>query len=156
MRLVSLIGLLGTILVALQAHAAFWGLLGDSVENVTARDGVIAIDASTLVKTASRHYRYQEGAHTVKFFVVRDGQGTVRAAIDACEVCWREGKGYTPKDGAMLCVNCGRKFPMHRIGLVAGGCNPHPFDFKVENDAVVIATQELLLQGTRYFPGNTR
>jgi uncharacterized membrane protein len=156
MRLVSLLGLLGTILFGLQAHAAFFGLLGEAVEEAIARDGIITIDASTLAKVASRHYRYQEGGQTVKFFVVRDGQGTVRTAIDACEVCWREGKGYALKDGAMLCVNCGRKFPMHRIGLAAGGCNPHPFEFKVENDAVTIAAQELLLQGTRYFPGNTR
>ena len=141
-------------LFAWQAQAAFFGLFGDAVEEVAARDGVIAIEASALAKMASRRYRYQEGGQTVRFFLVRDGQGAIRAAIDACEVCWREGKGYTLKDGAMLCVNCGRKFPMHRIGLVAGGCNPHPFDFKVENDTVTIAPQELLQQGTRYFPGN--
>jgi uncharacterized membrane protein len=86
--------------------------------------------------------------------VVRDGKGTVRAALDACEVCWREGKGYVLKNGAMLCVNCGRSFPMNRIGLVAGGCNPHPVRFKVENDSVHIAAQELLREGTRYFPEN--
>jgi len=156
MRLVSLLCLLGAILFASQAHAAFFGLFGDAVEEVVARDGVIAIEASALGKMASRHYRYREGGQTVRFFVVRDGQGAVRAAIDACEVCWREGKGYVLKDGAMLCVNCGRKFPMHRIGLVAGGCNPHPFAFKVENDAVTITAQELLSQGTRYFVENRK
>ena len=156
MRLVPLIAALGAILFTLQAHAAFFGLLGDAAEEAIARDGMIAIDASALAKMASRHYRYREGGQMVRFFVVRDGQGTVRAAIDACEVCWREGKGYALKDGAMLCVNCGRKFPMHRIGLVAGGCNPHPFAFKVENDAVTITAQELLNQGTRYFVENRK
>jgi len=155
MRCLPLLCLLGT-LVAWQAHAAFFGLFGDAVEEVTARDGVIALDASAMVKMTARHYRYREGGQTVKFFVVRDGKGTVRAAIDACEVCWREGKGYALKDGAMLCVNCGRSFPMHRIGLAAGGCNPHPFAFTVEKDAVAIEAQELLRQGTRYFPGNAR
>jgi uncharacterized membrane protein len=115
---------------------------------------VITLDVSALPKLGARHYRHKEGGRTVKFFVVRDDQGAVRAAVDACEVCWREGKGYVQQEGVMLCVNCGRKFPMHRIGLAAGGCNPHPFEFKVENDSVVIAAQELLQQGTRYFPEN--
>jgi len=153
MRLASLI-LVGTILFAAHADAAFLGLLGDATENITAQNGTITIDASALPKMASRHYRYREGRQSVKFFVVRDGQGVVRTAVDACEVCWREGKGYILKNGAMLCVNCGRSFPMNRIGLVAGGCNPHPFQFKVENDSVLIATQELLLEGTKYFPEN--
>jgi uncharacterized membrane protein len=151
MRLASLL-VLGTFFCASQADAAFFGIFGNSVENVVAQNGMIAIDASTLPKMAARHYRYQEGSRAVKFFVVRDGQGALRAAVDACEVCWREGKGYVLQEGAMLCVNCGRKFPMSRIGLVAGGCNPHPFQFKVENGSVLIEAQELAQQGTRYFP----
>ena len=153
MRLASLL-VLGILLCASHAEAAFLGLFDGAAENVVARDGTITLDASALPKLDARHYRYQEGGRTVKFFVVRDGQGTVRAAVNACEVCWREGKGYVLKEGAMLCVNCGRKFPMHRIGLVAGGCNPHPFQFKVENGSVLISAQELLLQGTKYFPEN--
>jgi len=153
MRL-ALLALLGTLLFAARADAAFLGLFGDATENIVAQNGTITVDASTLPKLASRHYRYQEGRQAVKFFVVRDGQGMVRTAVDACEVCWREGKGYVLKNGAMLCVNCGRAFPMNRIGLVAGGCNPHPFRFKVENDSVLIAAQELLREGAKYFPEN--
>jgi len=153
MRLCLLI-LLGILSGVLQAQAALFGFFGNSVENVVARDGVISLDASAVPKLGARHYRHQEGGRTVKFFVVRDGQGTLRAAVDACEVCWKEGKGYVLKDGSMLCVNCGRMFPMHRIGLTAGGCNPHPFPFRVEGNSVQITAQELLEQGIRYFPEN--
>jgi uncharacterized membrane protein len=45
-------------------------------------------------------------------------------------------------------------FAMNRIGLAAGGCNPHPFQYKVEKDVVVIEAQELMSQGTKYFPEN--
>ena len=152
MRLVPLIVVLGSILFTSQADAAFFGLL-DSTKNVTAKDGKITIDVSELAKVNSRHYRYKEGGKVVKFFIVRDGQGTVRAALDACDVCWKAGKGYALKDKAMLCVNCGMMFPLARIGAVSGGCNPHPFRFNVENDSVVIATQELML-GINYFPEN--
>jgi uncharacterized membrane protein len=156
MRLVSLIVLLGTILVASQAEAAFFGRSGSSMEKVTAKDGTITIDASKLPPMAVRHYRYQEGGQIVKFFVVRDGQGVVRTAVDACDVCWKSGKGYALRDGAMLCVNCNMRFALNRIGLVKGGCNPHPFRYTVENDVVAIAAEELMREGAPFFPENRR
>jgi uncharacterized membrane protein len=149
-----IIGMLGAVLCVVQAEAAFLGLFGDAATQVAAKNGTIILDVAPLAKLQARRYHYQEDGKIIKFFVVRDGQGTVRAAVDACEVCWKEGKGYMLKDGAMLCVNCGRRFPLDRIGLVAGGCNPHPFRFTVENDSVLIAAQELVLQGTKYFPEN--
>ena len=156
MRLVSLIILLGTILCAAPADAAFFGVFGDAAETVAALDGKITLDVSALSNRTSRHYRYQEGGQAVKFFVVRDGQGTVRAAVDACDACWESGKGYTLRDGAMMCLNCGMRFAMHRIGQVSGGCNPHPFRFTVDNGAVVIATEELLHEGAKFFPESRR
>ena len=150
---VMIAGMLGAALCVLQAEAAFLGLFGDAATQVAAQNGMITLDVAPLNKLQARHYRYQEEGKAIKFFVVRDGQGTVRAALDACEVCWKAGKGYTLKDGAMLCVNCGRKFPLDRIGLTAGGCNPHPFPFTEENGSIVIAAPELLL-GAKYFPEN--
>ena len=155
MRLASLI-LFGTLLFASQADAAFFGRFGDSTENAVAKDGVITLDVSGLDKMKARHYRYREDGKAVKFFVVRDGEGVVRAALDACDVCWEAGKGYVLKGGAMLCVNCGLSFPMRRIGLAAGGCNPHPFQYKVENGSVVLTTEELLREGTQYFSEGKR
>ena len=153
MRLLSRTLLLGIIVFASQADAAFFGF-GSSMENVSAKDGKVTIGVSKLGKIQSRHYRYQESGKVIKFFIVRDGQGTVRAALDACEQCWRAGKGYKLTDnGFMLCVHCGMKFPLSRIGLVKGGCNPHPFPFWMDNNAVVIEAQELML-GIGYFPEN--
>jgi uncharacterized membrane protein len=153
MRFLVFAVMLATVVFISQPRAAFLRMFGDSVEKFVSRDGNIMIDVSSLAKVKSRHYRYEEGGRAIRFFIVRDEQGTVRAAIDACEVCWKAGKGYQLTDGAMLCVNCGMKFPLHRIGLVAGGCNPHPFRFRIENESVIIETQELML-GIGYFPEN--
>ena len=51
---------------------------------------------------------------TIKYFVMKSSDGVIRAAFDACNVCWREGKGYTQKDDFMVCNNCGRRFPSTR------------------------------------------
>lgn len=147
-------GLLLTLSGAAPAQAAFFGLFGDSgVEEARAQDGQVTLDVSKLAGAEARHYRYTEGGVSIRFFLARDKMGSVRAALDACEVCWREGKGYVLKNGAMLCRNCGRVFALERVGLSAGGCNPHPLEFRLDGASVRIETQELLA-GAKYFPGN--
>jgi uncharacterized membrane protein len=134
-------------------HAAFFGFFDDSPESVIAKEGKITVDASAIEPAGSRHYRYKEGKTSVQFFVVRDKNGTVRAAIDACEVCWKAGKGYAREGEAMLCQNCKRKFPLDRIGVIVGGCNPHPFAFALDKDVLTISAEELL-KAAKYFPEN--
>ena len=76
--------------------------------------------------------------------------GVIRAAFDACDVCWPENKGYSQKGDFMVCNNCGKKFSSVRINEVQGGCNPAPLNRKVENSSVVLQAADLL-QGKRYF-----
>jgi uncharacterized membrane protein len=140
---------------AVPARAALFGFLGDAGESVKAVDDRVTLDAAALAQGSSRHYRYQDGATKVRFFLVRDRQGVVRAAFDACEACWRNGKGYVMKDGAMFCSNCGRSFALNRIGLVTGGCNPHPLEFAVKENTVSISARQLL-NGAPYFPENKK
>ena len=134
---------------------AFGNFFGGGPETVSPADGLVSLDASSLKKGESQHYRLKENGKTIRFFVVRDNQGTLRVALDACDVCWREDKGYINKDGAMVCVNCGQKFAYNRIGLVQGGCNPHPVAFTTAENTVSIQAKALL-DGAGYFPGNAQ
>ncbi len=131
---------------------AFLGIFS-SVQKVEAVDGIIALDASKLDTGESRHYSFSQGKTTIRFFLVRDEQGLVRAALDACEVCRDEGKGYKSGNGAMICVNCGQRFALNRIGRVRGGCNPHPMAFTVTDDVFTVTADELL-KNAAYFPEN--
>jgi uncharacterized membrane protein len=140
------------ILAALASAQAFFGLFS-SEESVKARDGVVSVDVSKLADGQARHYKYTEGSTFIRFFVLKDKQGIVRLAQDACEVCWREDKGYKLQEGYMLCVNCGMRFPLGRIGMARGGCNPHPLAFTLEGEKVNISAAELL-SGAKYHPGN--
>jgi uncharacterized membrane protein len=129
---------------------AFWSLF-DSVETVTAKDGLITLNTSTLSTGEAKHYQYKEGGAVIRFFIVKDAGGVVRAALDACEVCWRENKGYKQQNGAMLCVNCGQRFALNRIGQIRGGCNPHPIAFTTKGETFTVTSDELKI-GLRYFP----
>lgn len=136
----------------INAHA-FMGFLGGSPKEVTSTEGVVVIDTSTLKNEQSTHYFLRDKGNTIRFFVVRDKQGVVRAAIDACEVCYESDKGYKFDTNVMICVNCGQKFALHNIGKLKGGCNPHPIQYDTTDKSIRIPETELL-QNAHYFPKN--
>ena len=79
----------------------------------------------------------------VKFFVVKSRDGVIRAAVAACDVCYRSGKGYVQEDNVMICTNCGMRFATDRINEVKGGCNPAPLKRMVKDDILVIAMADI-------------
>jgi uncharacterized membrane protein len=87
---------------------------------------------------------------TVKYFILKSSDGVIRAAFDACDVCWRAGKGYAQQGDTMVCRNCGRRFASVLVNEVKGGCNPAPLARAVEGDTVIIRIADIL-EGKQYF-----
>ncbi|MCP3952814.1 MAG: DUF2318 domain-containing protein [Desulfobacterales bacterium] len=98
----------------------------------------------------AQHFTYTVGQHTIIYFVLKSSDGVVRAAFDACDVCWPAGKGYVQQGDQMICRNCGRKFDSVRINEVKGGCNPAPLNRRIEGDRLIIQKADIL-DGLRYF-----
>ncbi len=114
-----------------------------------AADDQVRIPLKDISGTA-KFYKLDVDGTTVKYFVVKAPDGTVRSALDACDVCFPEKKGYKQDGEFMVCVNCGQKFHVSRVGMVKGGCNPHPLPNTVEGPDVVISKADLA-QGLKYF-----
>jgi len=74
----------------------------------------------------------------------------IRAAFDACDVCWREGKGYYQQGDFMVCRNCGRQFASVKVNEVKGGCNPAPLERAIVGDKLVIKAADIV-KGSQYF-----
>ncbi|MCJ7641718.1 MAG: DUF2318 domain-containing protein [Desulfobacterales bacterium] len=105
----------------------------------------------TFADGKARQFTYKtEDGLTIRYFIIRSSDGVIRAAFDACDVCWPENKGYSQKGDFMVCKNCGKQFPSARINEVSGGCNPAPLQRKVENGNIIIQVSDIL-QGKRYF-----
>jgi uncharacterized membrane protein len=99
----------------------------------------------------ARHFQFKtDGGITIRYFVVKSSEGVIRAAFDACDVCWPAGKGYYQKGDFMVCRNCGRRFASIRVNEVKGGCNPAPLKREVVGDKLVIQIKDIL-EGKRYF-----
>jgi uncharacterized membrane protein len=87
---------------------------------------------------------------TVKYFILKSSDGVVRAAFDACDVCWPEGKGYVQKGDFMVCRNCGRRFASVKVNVITGGCNPGALQRQVVGDQLVIKVKDII-EGKKYF-----
>jgi uncharacterized membrane protein len=98
----------------------------------------------------AQHFSYTHGSLQIRYFVLKSSDGVVRAAFDACDVCWPAGKGYYQEGDAMVCRNCGRRFASVLVNEVKGGCNPAPLVRTIENGQVVIRIGDIVA-GSRFF-----
>jgi hypothetical protein len=115
-----------------------------------AENGQIRFPLSTFDDYHAHHYTYMHEGNSIEFFVLKSKDGTVRAAFNACDVCYAAKKGYTQDGDYMICNNCGRRFPAHQINVLQGGCNPSPLDRTVEGDTLIIQEKDILA-GMGYF-----
>lgn len=98
----------------------------------------------------AKYFSYKAGKQTINYFILKSADGIIRAAFDACDVCWPAGKGYVQQGDQMVCRNCGRKFDSVRINEVKGGCNPAPLKRRIEGDLLILRMDDIL-DGRQYF-----
>jgi len=112
--------------------------------------GDVTLAVAKVNDGKAHFYTYDANGTTVKYFVLASKDGTVRAALDACEVCYAQKKGYQQVGDAMQCNNCGKTFPSAKINVITGGCNPIPLKRTVSGGNLVI-TSSSLQAGGQYF-----
>ena len=131
-----------------EGQAAF--RLFSSHKHIKDHDGQIQIPISDVNDGKAHYYQYKNGGSTIKFFVVKSSDGTIRAAFDACDVCFAAKKGYSQDGDFMVCNNCGRRFHSSRINVEQGGCNPAPLTRQIAGEQLVIKVADII-PGSRFF-----
>ena len=123
---------------------------GQDVQAVS-QTRVVTHPVSLFAEGKAKHFEFQaNNGITVKYFVLKSSDGVIRAAFDACDVCWPSGKGYYQEQDKMVCRNCGKRFASVKINEVKGGCNPAPLNRKIDGDNLVIQVTDILA-GKSYF-----
>jgi uncharacterized membrane protein len=111
----------------------------------------VTVPVSTFDDGEAKHFSYQApSGKTIKFFALKSSDGVIRAAFDACDVCYQSKKGYRQEGDFMVCNNCGQRFSSVRVNEVKGGCNPSPLERNIEGENLVIAVADILT-GAKYF-----
>lgn len=139
--LVLTVGMCGT------SHALFG--FGKFTE-VKAEKNVVTIPVADVDDGKAHYYVFKKDGFEVKFFLLKSNDGVIRAAFDACDVCFREKKGYDQDGDFMVCNNCGMKFHSSRINEVKGGCNPSPLERTFDDKNVTIKVRDIM-SGRGYF-----
>ena len=111
---------------------------------------VVTYPVATFADGVARHFEHQHDDITIRYFILRSSDGVIRAAFDACDVCWPAGKGYYQEGDTMVCRNCGRRFKSVLVNEVKGGCNPAPLKRQIEGQNLVIHVDDIR-KGERYF-----
>jgi hypothetical protein len=117
---------------------------------VAAQDGAVRLPLSTFDDYKAHFYTYLVDGQSIEFFVVKSQDGIVRAALNACDVCFSARLGYLQRGDEMECQNCGSRFPTDKINVLRGGCNPSPLERTIVGDMLVILDSDLA-QGLQYF-----
>ncbi|WP_069999998.1 DUF2318 domain-containing protein [Cellulosilyticum sp. I15G10I2] len=110
--------------------------------------GDLTIIKSDITEEAS-FYPYQSNDTYMEIIAVRASDGSVRTALNTCQVCYRSGRGYyEQKDDVLICRNCGNRFTVDQIELIKGGCNPVPIteDLKTEDEEEILIAETALTQ----------
>jgi uncharacterized membrane protein len=147
----------GLAVVVLLAGGAFWFFGAQTPESMpsaavtaSAPGDTVSLPVSTFDDGKAHYFQHKTGDITIRYFVVKSTDGVIRAAFDACDVCWPAGKGYAQEGDSMVCRNCGQRFHSTKINEVKGGCNPAPIERRIENGMLLIRVSDLL-EGKGYF-----
>jgi uncharacterized membrane protein len=129
--------------------SAGFGIFGQH-KNVKAVDGEVHLPLDDVNDGKAHYYAYKSDGKEIKFFVVKSKDGVIRAAFDACDVCFPAKKGYSQDGDYMICNNCGRRFHSSQVNVVEGGCNPAPLKREAVGSDLVIKVADIL-PGARFF-----
>lgn len=91
--------------------------------NVNEAIKILKSEVSSTVK----FYPYTLDGTNMEIIAVKATDGTIRTALNTCQVCFDSGRGYYKQVGDYLvCQNCGNRFHIDQIEKIKGGCNPVP------------------------------
>lgn len=122
-------------------------------ENVTNQVDNIIINKKDITNIA-KFYKYKSGDVDMEVIAVKAYDGSIRTALNTCQVCYDSGRGYYKQQGNyLICQNCGNKFNIDQIEKIKGGCNPVPIleENKIYNEDTIIIQKEYLDNQQNFF-----
>jgi uncharacterized membrane protein len=95
----------------------------------------------------AKFYPYKAGDTYMEVLAVKATDGSIRTALNTCQVCFDSGRGYYKQQGnKLVCQNCGNVFGVDDIEKIKGGCNPVPVlqEDKTDDGEYITVKKEFL------------
>ena len=108
-------------------------------QKTTQQNSQPQIEGLTIIKnditTTAKFYPYKVDNTYMEVIAVKASDGSIRTAMNTCQVCFDSGKGYYKQVGEyLICQNCKNKFHIDQVEKVKGGCNPVPVTAENKKD----------------------
>ncbi len=106
------------------------------------------------ITSTAKFYPYQAGDTYMEVLAVKASDGSVRTALNTCQVCYDSGRGYYLQEGdELICQNCKNRFAIDKVELIKGGCNPVPITLenKTEDGNMIFISKEYLESNKQLF-----
>lgn len=126
-------------------------LVTEDVASPSGNDIVIQVED---IGTEASYFDYDADGTTVQVFAVQASDGTVRLALNTCQVCNGSPYAYFEQEGDyFICQNCGNRFASTEIGIANGGCRPVPIteDIYTQQDGTIIIPESYLKENAPLF-----
>ena len=93
-------------------------------------------------------FSYKKDGHDIRFIIVKKPNSTAYGVgLDACQICGVA--GYYERKNDVVCKRCDVVMNKATIGF-KGGCNPIPFEYKIENSKIIIEKSVLDKEKERF------
>jgi high-affinity iron transporter len=102
---------------------------------LVAQNNQVRISLSELTDQSLHFYTADVNGTVVRFLVIHQINGNYATALDACQICGRN--GYRQEGQNIICRNCGASIYVPSIGE-HGGCNPIPVKSTVAGGEVIV------------------
>ncbi|MCD7769567.1 MAG: DUF2318 domain-containing protein [Oscillospiraceae bacterium] len=106
------------------------------------------------IDTEASYFDYDADGVTVEVLAVLASDGTIRLALNTCQVCNGSPYAYFVQEGDdFICQNCMNRFSSTDVGVVSGGCNPVPITAEdyTEADGVITVPSSFLEENASRF-----
>lgn len=134
---IALVVIVGAVLLLRNTGAPTGAVTGLTNENM--------LILLSEVSSNAKWYEYDSNGVIIKFFAVKASDGSIKTAFDACDVCYKNKRGYSQEGNEMVCNNCGKKFPINRLGTenTGSGCWPGYLPNTVNDGKIVIRKADI-------------
>jgi uncharacterized membrane protein len=116
-------------------------------------NGELKIPKNEITADA-KFYQYTVDGVLIEVLALRAPDGTIRTALNTCQICYASGRGYyTQKGDVLVCNNCGNRFKASQVELIKGGCNPVPItkEWKTEDADFIYIPKTLFVEAKPLF-----
>jgi hypothetical protein len=119
----------------------------------TSKNGDLRIFKKEVTSTA-KFYPYTADGVKMEVVAVKASDGSIRTALNTCQVCNNSGRGYYIQEGdELVCQNCGNRFQIDKVEKIKNGCNPVPIakESKTDDGKYITISKSLLVKAKVLF-----